>query len=104
GLNDLARRRARFAVAKAALAVPNANRAGASVARKRIGAGTVLVGTDVDSLLAAAGARREPAVDLGVRLVRRRERDGATYFIVNTSGKTVDGWVPLATTARSAAV
>jgi hypothetical protein len=39
-----------------------------------------------------------------VKLVRRRERDGATYFIVNASNKTVDGWVPLATTARSAAV
>jgi hypothetical protein len=104
GLNDLARRRARFAAAKAALGVTNPAGGGASVARKRIGAGTVLVGADVDSLLAAAGARRETAVDMGVKLARRRERDGATYFIVNTSGKTVDGWVPLGTTARSAAV
>jgi hypothetical protein len=64
----------------------------------------VLVGSDLDALLTAAGARRESAVDLGVKLIRRRERDGATYFIVNTSGKTVDGWVPLATSARSAAV
>jgi hypothetical protein len=103
GLNDLARKRVRFAAAKTALAVSSSAGA-APVARKRVGAGTVLVGSDVDALLAAAGARREPAVDLGVKLVRRRERDGATYFIVNTSGKTVDGWVPLATTARSAAV
>ena len=41
---------------------------------------------------------------MGLKLIRRRERDGATYFIVNASGKSVDGWVPLTTTARSAAV
>jgi hypothetical protein len=64
----------------------------------------VLVGGDLDALLAAAGARREPAVDMGLKLIRRRERDGATYFIVNASGKSVDGWVPLAASARSAAV
>jgi hypothetical protein len=64
----------------------------------------VLVGGDLDGLLAAAGARREPAVDMGVKLIRRRERDGATYFVVNASGKTVDGWVPLAASARSVAV
>jgi hypothetical protein len=104
GLNDLQARRARLAAAKGAFSMVSAERVGTSVERKRVGAGTVLVGQDVDALLAAAGARREPAVDMGVKLVRRRERDGATYFIVNTSGKTVDGWVPLATTARSAAV
>jgi hypothetical protein len=104
GLNDLKARRARLAAAKGAFSMVSAERVGTSVERKRVGAGTVLVGQDVDALLAAAGARREPAVDMGVSLVRRRERDGATYFIVNTSGKTVDGWVPLATTARSAAV
>jgi len=64
----------------------------------------VLVGDELSALLAAAGARREPATSMGLMLVRRREPDGATYFIVNTSGRTVDGWVPLATTARSAAV
>jgi hypothetical protein len=104
GLNDLKARRARLAAAKGAFSMVNAERVGTSVERTRVGAGTVLVGQDVDALLAAAGARREPAVDMGVKLVRRRERDGATYFIVNASNKTVDGWVPLATTARSAAV
>jgi hypothetical protein len=104
GLNDLGRRRTRLAAAKAAFSMANAERVGASVERKRIGAGSALVGADLDALLAASGARRESAVDLGVKLVRRKERDGTTYFIVNTSGKSVDGWVPLATTARSAAV
>jgi hypothetical protein len=104
GLDDLARRRARLAAAKTAFSLAGAERVGTSVERKRVGAGSVLVAKDVDALLAAAGARRESATDLGVKLVRRRERDGATYFIVNTSDKSIDGWVPLATSARSAAV
>jgi hypothetical protein len=103
-LIDLARRRTRLTAAKGAFGMVSAERVGAAVERQRVGAGTVLVAQDVEALLAASGARREPATDLGVKLVRRRERDGATYFIVNTSGKSIDGWVPLATTARSAAV
>jgi hypothetical protein len=75
-----------------------------AVKRASLGRGTVLVGDDLGSLLGAAGARHEPAAALDLQLVRRRERDGYTYFIVNTSGRTVDGWVPLATTAKSAAV
>ncbi len=59
-------------------------------------------GYDLGALLAASGARRERASDEGLKLVRRRDRNGATYFIVNASNKAVDGWVPLATSARSA--
>ena len=103
GLGDLGVRRTRFLAAKSALDLPAPARAG-DVSRKQLGAGTVLRAGDVDALLAASGARREPAVDMGVKLTRRRERDGSTYFIANTSGKSVDGWVPLAATARSAAV
>ena len=103
GLGDLGVRRTRFLAAKSALDLPAPTRA-ADVSRKQLGAGTVLRAGDVDALLAASGARREPAVDMGVKLTRRRERDGAVYFIANTSGKSVDGWVPLAATARSAAV
>ena len=103
GLGDLGVRRTRFLAAKSALDLPAPARAG-DVSRKQLGAGTVLRAGDVDALLAASGARREPAVDMGVKLTRRRERDGAVYFIANTSGKSVDGWVPLATTAHSAAV
>ena len=103
GLGDLGVRRTRFLAAKSALDLPAPARAG-DVSRKQLGAGTVLRAGDVDALLAASGARREPAVDMGVKLTRRRERDGAVYFIANTSGKSVDGWVPLATAARSAAV
>jgi len=75
-----------------------------AVKRAPLGRGAVLVGDDLASLLGAAGARHEPAAALDLQLVRRRERDGYTYFIVNTSGRSIDGWVPLATTAKSAAV
>ena len=102
GLNELARRRARLdAIKSTVLRLPSGDR---EVQRIAVGRGTVLVSSDLDALLAATSARRETAVDMGVKLLRRREHDGATYFIVNTSGKTVDGWVPLATPARSAAV
>ncbi|MEO6528755.1 MAG: glycosylhydrolase-like jelly roll fold domain-containing protein, partial [Gemmatimonadaceae bacterium] len=50
------------------------------------------------------GARREASADMGLKVIRRRERDGTTYFVVNAGAKSVDGWVPLTTTARSAAV
>ena len=58
----------------------------ANIKRASIGQGAVLVGDDLRALLDAAGARREPAIDTGLKLVRRRERDGVTYFIVNGRG------------------
>jgi hypothetical protein len=77
---------------------------GGSVRRAVVGRGAVVIGDDLGALLAAAGARREAAADMGLKLIRRRERDGTTYFIVNAGPNTVDGWVPLTATARSAAV
>ena len=102
GLHELDGHRARLRAIVGALAFkPSADGA---VKRATLGRGAMLVGDDLSSLLTAAGARHEPAAALDLQLVRRRERDGYTYFIVNTSGRTVDGWVPLATTARSAVV
>ena len=102
GLHELEGHRARLRAIVAELKfTPSADGA---VKRAPLGRGAVLVGDDLGSLLGAAGARHEPAAALDLQLVRRRERDGYTYFIVNTSGRTVDGWVPLATTAKSAVV
>ncbi len=102
GLHELDGHRARLRAIVSALAFAP-SRDGA-VRRATLGRGAMLVGDDLSSLLTVAGARHEPAAALDLQLMRRRERDGYTYFIVNTSGHTVDGWVPLATTARSAAV
>ena len=102
GLHELAGHRARLrAIVDALSFTPSADGA---VKRATLGGGAMLVGDDLGSLLSAAGARHEPASALDLQLVRRRERDGHTYFIVNTSGHTIDGWVPLATTARSGTV
>jgi hypothetical protein len=103
GLASLARRRARLRDITASLRL--APMAGGTTRRAVVGRGAVLVGDDLNALLAAAaGVRRERATDMGLRLVRRREGDGFTHFIVNRGTATVDGWVPLATTGRSAAV
>ncbi|MEO8622141.1 MAG: glycosyl hydrolase [bacterium] len=75
-----------------------------TVQRAVVGKGVVLLGDDIDALLTVAGARRETATDAGLKLIRRRERNGTTFFIVNAGTKSVDGWVPLSATARSAAV
>jgi hypothetical protein len=102
GLHDLARRRAALRTLTRSLLFA----AGPSAGMKHafVGNGRLLLGDDLSSLVTAAGARYEPAVASGLQLVRRRERDGYTYFIVNTSGQSVDGWVPLATSAKSVAV
>ena len=84
--HDLDGHRARLrAIVGALKFTPSADGA---VKRAPLGRGAVLVGDDLGSLLGAAGARHEPAAALDLQLMRRRERDGYTYFIVNTSGRT----------------
>ena len=69
-----------------------------------IGAGTVLVGTNLAALLEEARVVREPCVDLGLRFVRRTHAEGYHYFMANRGDKPVDGWVTLATRAQSALI
>ncbi|MCX6906436.1 MAG: glycosyl hydrolase, partial [Verrucomicrobia bacterium] len=66
--------------------------------------GRVLVG-DADALLARAGVAREPMVDhAGLLFIRRTLGDGRYYFIANRGDKPVDGWLPLATKAKSVVI
>lgn len=70
-----------------------------------VGRGEFIVGPDVPQLLAARpGIPREPLVDLGLEFVRRRTEHGFLYFIVNRGDRPVDGWVPLQTHGRAAAL
>ncbi len=103
GLNDLEKRRARLRQLASSVSLSPIG-ASKTLRSAKVGSGKVIVGDDLEELLTAAGARREAAVETGVKLIRRRERDGVTYFIVNTGTKPFDGWLPLATKARSAAV
>jgi len=69
-----------------------------------VGAGAIVVGTDLDSLMMRAAAEREPMTDLGLRFVRRLRGDGYDYFIVNWSDNRIDAWVPLGVAANSLAI
>jgi hypothetical protein len=53
-------------------------------------------GDDLDSLLARVGVDRERLVDWGLEFARRRYADGRVYFLVNSSGRDVRGWIPFA--------
>ncbi|HEX7316372.1 MAG TPA: glycosyl hydrolase [Pyrinomonadaceae bacterium] len=70
----------------------------------RVGAGRFLVGNDLPLLLANAGTRREALVERGLSFTRRMYAGGGLYFILNRGTAPVDGWVTLATPARSAAL
>lgn len=65
------------------------------IRKAAIGKGAVLVGQDVDQLLAAAGVKRETMVDTGLEFVRRRHTKGHYYFVTNWGDKPVAAWVPL---------
>ncbi|MFI5169259.1 MAG: glycosyl hydrolase, partial [Vicinamibacterales bacterium] len=64
----------------------------------------VLEGDDLDSLLGRTAVAREPMADAGLQLVRRRHDSGRHYFVVNRGQADYDGWLPLATPARAAAL
>lgn len=70
----------------------------------RVGAGRFLLGDDLNKLLTHAGTRREAMVEQGLRFTRRRYAGGGLYFILNRGAAPVEGWVPVASRARSAAV
>ena len=100
GWNALEPRRAAFREALRSIDIEPGT--GPAPRRIPVGKGSVLVGDDVDLLLAQVGVGREPMADAGIRYVRRVHPRGADYFLVNRGSAALDGWVKLATTARSA--
>jgi hypothetical protein len=102
GLGDLAARRTRLASM-----LKDAKRSTKRTAvgtEHRIGAGRFLVASDVDAALATTAARREPAADRGLRVLRRAHGEGHHLFLANLGKDAVDGWVPFADAAASAVV
>lgn len=89
GLADLEKRRARFqALLKEA-------------GNQQLGKGRVLIG-ELESVLKQTGIERESLVDhKDLYYIRRSFEGGRHYFIANRSEKAVQGWVPLATVAKS---
>ncbi|MDX2031853.1 MAG: glycosyl hydrolase [Blastocatellia bacterium] len=102
GLDRVEARRKSIASLTAQLAFGPAQAAGIRVAR--MGAGRVLLGDDLKSLLAYAGIAREPMAAQGLQFLRRTESAGPVYFVVNSSSQTIDGWVGLRTNAKSVAI
>jgi pimeloyl-ACP methyl ester carboxylesterase len=67
----------------------------------KLGRGRVLVG-EAEAALAVAGVRRETLTDHeGLFCLRRAFEGGRHYFIANRGDKPFDGWLPLATVAKS---
>ena len=64
--------------------------------------GRAVVSSDLDALLAASGAEREPASDRGLMLVRRQTDSGKQYLVVNQSRADYEGWLPLSGSFGSA--
>lgn len=71
-----------------------------------VGKGSVaVIHQRVAAYLETVGVMRESMIDRqGLQCIRRRMSDGSYYFIVNRGQRPIDGWVPLAKSARDAAI
>jgi hypothetical protein len=68
------------------------------------GKGRILIASDLDALMAAAGIRREAMYDNGLECIRRANDDGTVYFIANRAAARFEGWVPMSVAAASAGI
>jgi hypothetical protein len=102
GLGRLAERQSRFRGALHRLEFAGTRAAG--VRSAAVGTGSVLLGEDLEALLALAGVRREGMVNTGLQFIRRSRDDGWDYFIANESTRAVDEWVPFARPLHAAAL
>jgi hypothetical protein len=100
GLADLEQQHAKF---KTLIAEINlAKTTDPRIQSAKLGAGTILLGPDVDALLTQAGVKREPMADNGLWFVRRTSATGLNYFLANRGDKPVDQWITLGVPAQSA--
>ncbi len=102
GLNDLESNRESFKQLKEKLKFTETT--DISIKQAIIGTGKVFMGNDLMRLLDFAGVRRETLVDKSLKFSRRITSTGSSYFILNQSDKTFDGWIPLQIKSKSAAV
>jgi len=103
GLGDLANRRQAFKAILAQLKFNNIMQRGVQEAKH--GAGRILIGHDVDAMLALAQVQRESLIDHnGLMFIRRANNNGHDYFITNQGAAALDGWLPVAVTVQSAVI
>lgn len=70
----------------------------------KFGNGRIIAAATADKAMPLARVPRETLVDMGLRYNRRRHATGHYYFIANLQAKDLDGWVPLAGPAVTAAL
>ncbi|HEY9342122.1 MAG TPA: glycosyl hydrolase [Hanamia sp.] len=76
----------------------------AGIQKASIGKGSFLVGDNLEELLKTGGIKQEAFYKSGLQFIRRKNTDGATYFVNNRSDKEVNGWVPFNAKAASVAM
>ncbi|HKH60929.1 MAG TPA: glycosyl hydrolase [Flavitalea sp.] len=72
--------------------------------RAVIGKGVFMIGDEISDLLIAAGVRKESVNAKGLNLIRRKDTDGAIYFINNRTDTPVNEWIPLSAKASAVAL
>jgi lysophospholipase L1-like esterase len=78
--------------------------ADADIRQAAVGKGKVFLGNDINKLLSVAGIRREIMIDNGLTFSRRSAKTGSSYFIINQSDKSFNGWITLQVRDKSAAI
>lgn len=100
GLNKLEQRRLEFK--KTLSLLPKIN-SFAQTEKNKVGKGSIITGSDYESLLAAGLVSGEPFIkDFGGQCIRRKNETGFHYFFAMLNNRPVDGWVPIEVNARSA--
>lgn len=100
GYGTLDKRQAAFKALLAQLKFTTAD----GVQQANTGKGKLLLGDDMQQLLAAAKVPQETMAAQGLQCIRRSIEGGKYYFITNTSKQRVDGWVNISTPAKGITV
>jgi hypothetical protein len=102
GLGNLARRRSQYRQLSAGLQFTETGQPG--IRKANVGRGWFVTVSDLSQLGEATGVSREALTDGGLEFVRRNHPQGRIYFVHNAGKEGINGWVPLGTAARSAAI
>lgn len=111
GLGNLETRRRKFKALLAELHLVNAGKvlnptsvSSLGFSQSKIGKGSILVGENLDEMMAFAKINRETLVDKGLQFVRKTNAKGNVYFINNKAKQPFEGWVKLEAIAKAAAL
>ncbi len=70
-----------------------------------VGKGRIIISSKLQESLHDAGLAGEKAdVFAGLQWLRKKHQNGHVYFLSNTGSRDIDGWIPLATEFKSAAL